>query len=116
MPPTVATFVFLGFILWLFRSDAKQSEKPSAASWVPLIWTCIIASKPISLWFGLTQDLGSTKYVEDSLLDKLLFIILLVAAVVILWRRSVNLRSFAASNRWLFVFFLYSGIKPSLVR
>ena len=82
MGASVAALVFTCFSLWLFLKDAKQAKRNSAALWIPIIWAFIIGTKSVSLWLGISASYGSMTYVEDLLIDKALFLGLVVAAVV----------------------------------
>ncbi len=107
MGASVATLVFTCFSLWLFLKDAKQAKCNSAALWIPIFWAFIIGTKSVSLWLGMSASYGSMTYVEDLLIDKVLFLGLVLAAVVVLARRKIKWGPTLSDNAWLFVFFFY---------
>jgi len=110
MPPLFASFLIVGFVMWLLYRDVRSNPGVSKALWIPVAWAFIIASKPISCLLDPSRDLGSTEYLEDSLLDKGLFLFLIIAGVVVLVRRRLNWNQLFAWNRLLFLFFAYLAL------
>lgn len=111
MPPFLAACVCVMFIIWLFALDANQRPGTSHALWIPILWACVIGSRPVSFWFGLNQDLGGVRgFAEDTLLDKGVFLLLIVAGLLVLSRRRVSWHSVFAQNKWVCIYFLYLGI------
>jgi exopolysaccharide production protein ExoQ len=110
MPSSLATLLFGAFSLWLFLRDAKRSKAVSSGVWIPVVWACIIASKPVSQWLGMSTSEGGDGYPQDSLLDKALFLFLIGAGWTVLTRRRVNWQKIFRANKWLFVFFAYLGL------
>lgn len=115
MTKELAAIICALFILWLFYRDRKLRPMTSWASWIPLFWVMIIGSKPVSAWFGVTGEAAAdqimpTEYLEGSPLDRNVFLILIIGALIVLWRRKVDWSRIFGSNRWLFAFFLYCGV------
>src|SRR5262245_18081421 len=102
MPVYIPVLLFAGFSLWLLFREAKRSNH-SGPLWIPVVWACIIASKPISLWFGTAGDVVGPY--QDSFLDKALLTFLISSGVLVLVRRRIKLRQVIAGNKWLFLFF-----------
>ena len=98
----------LGFSLWLVAGDVKRRTYLSNALWIPLIWLLIIGSRPVSFWLGV-QATGNQE-LEGSPLERMLFLLLIVAGLLVLIRRRVQWRNVIANNKWLFIFFLYLGL------
>src|SRR5215831_16596004 len=98
MSPKLASLLCWLFIAWLFRRDSKW-HKVSLALWIPLAWTFIIGSKPISVWFGADPNGGADDYVEGSPFDRMFFLALIVAGWVVLVRRKVSWNLFFRENR-----------------
>jgi exopolysaccharide production protein ExoQ len=110
MPPKAASFVCALAIFWLFREDRKRNGG-SWAMYLPLCWAFIIASKPISLWFGYGNAYeGSESYLEGSPFDRIFFLSLIVGAWVVVAKRGVNWGTVFQHNRWLCWYFLYLGV------
>src|ERR1700730_17931729 len=110
MSASIATFLCLAFIIWLFAKDAKL-RKGSAALWIPLIWAVIMGSKPVSLWLGYSREfILHGELPEDPFIDKAQFFLLIALGLIVLSRRNVDWRRIFANNRWLFAYFLYIGI------
>jgi len=108
MPPVLALILYVGFIGWLFIRSHKLNPEISPALWIPLVWTVILASRPFSLWFGMGGQLdASVDYSEGSPMDRLAFLSLIVAGIVVLARRQAGLSDFIASNKWLCAFYLF---------
>jgi hypothetical protein len=103
MDPKLALYLSFLFILWLFRQERKRHPRVSGALWVPLVWFTIVGSRPLSIWFGLE---GVEDPTEGSPFDRLIFLGLIVAGLVILARRGVRWTEVRSSNKWLFLFFL----------
>jgi O-antigen ligase len=103
----LATLFLTAFAMWLLWKERKHAKGLSMAVWAPVLWAFIIGSKPISLWLGLSEDTGSQTYVEDLLIDKVLYLALIVAATIVLLRRRIKWGSTLSDNSWLLVFFLY---------
>src|SRR5208283_4379819 len=110
MPSSVAALLCAAFSAWLIARDSKRSKSVSAALWIPVLWALIIASRPVSQWFGVVGADTGDGYPEDSLLDKALFVFLIAAGMVVLTRRQTNWHRVYAANKWIFIFFAYLGI------
>ncbi len=112
MNPTLALFGCLLFILFLFIADSKRRPKTSSALWIPAIWFLIVSTKPVTVWFQAGgADLGSPEnYLEGSPGDAAVFLILIVAALIIISRRRLQLSKIIGNNAWLFAFLLYCGV------
>src|SRR5262245_21759800 len=106
MPSSLATLLIGSFTFWLFRQDAKERPRVSSAVWIPFFWACVIATKPISIWLGLGAADSIDGY-QDSIIDKLLFLFLVIAGWMVLHKRRVNWRTIFASNRILLIYFIY---------
>ena len=112
MPKELALFICVLFILRLLVKDRHLRPMTSWALCLPLLWIVVIGSKPVSFWFGESiQFQGPRDYAEGSLLDRNVFLLLIIAGLlVVLLRRGIDLKKVLASNRWLFAFFLFCGI------
>jgi len=83
----------------------------SGALWVVLLWIVFVVSRPLSLWFGVGTEVGNSEaYLEGNPLNRGVFLVLIVGALLVLFRRRVDWRAIYASNAWFFAFILYCGI------
>jgi exopolysaccharide production protein ExoQ len=110
MPPFAAICLCLVIILWLFARDAKSRDGFSAALWIPLTWAFIICTRPVSLWLGVSVDPDAALGIQDKLVDKVLFLLLITAGLFVLLKRQVNWSAIVRHNKWLFAYFLYLGV------
>jgi O-antigen ligase len=111
MPPILATIVYVGAVVWLFRRDMRQQPRMTSAFWLPLIWFIICSTRFISQWlaiFGINTGGGSIE--DGSPLDALVFLSLIIAGVVVLKRRQVRLSEVIRNNRYLAFFFAYCAL------
>ncbi len=107
MPPQLALCITIGLILWLLSRDRALRGKCSASLWIPVLWLCIIGSRPFSSWFGLEPADADS---EGSPFDRLVYLVLIFAAFIVLYRRKMSWTKVVAANRWLFVLLIYLGI------
>ena len=108
MPPRLAAFLTVGFILFLYWRDRKTQGKMSGALWLPLIWMLICGSRFVSDWlnqFGFS--FGAISLEEGSPLDRSVFIALILGALFVLHQRRVQLATVFRANAWLTAFLLY---------
>lgn len=101
--------VFTVVACWLIKRDTRQRTGISRALWIPTIWVAIIASRPVSLWVGLSMP-GDT--LEGSPIDRVFYFGMLVAASIVLASRRVAWAPLIARN-WpilLFYFFLLVSV------
>ena len=96
-------YSFLIFAAWLIRRDVSQRDGVSRAIWIPTIWVAVIATKPISMWLGVG---GAGNSLEGSPLDRLFFLVMIAAALLVLSRRNIDW-GLVISRNW--PIFLYYG-------
>src|SRR5262249_44613310 len=107
MPSSVALCLTIGLVIYLFRRDAQYAPASSPALWIPLIWLLLATSRPLSLWLGT----GMPTNIEDgSPLERTVFTLLQLVALIVLLRRGVSWSTVISRNRWLFLFIAYCGI------
>ena len=105
MPPIVALFLTTFFVLWLLARDARNTTGTTYALWIPMTWATIISSRFVSEWFRVSMT--SSNYMEGSPIDQPVFLVLILAAGWILYRRGVSIRHVAAVNVAVAVFLGY---------
>lgn len=112
MTKEVALVLCSIFIILLFLREHRVRPLPSWELYIPFLWVVIIGSRPVSAWSEAEVDAEqlAASYIEGSPLDRNIFLVLIVAALYILWRRREEWGSVLASNRWLLLFLAYCGI------
>ncbi len=112
LPPIVASFLTIAFIVFLFRRDIRERPNVSGALWLPLIWLMIGCSRGLSQWldiFGLPVA-GASSVEEGSPLDACFYFVLIAAGFYVLNKRQVGLSEIIRNNGWLIAFLLYCFI------
>lgn len=111
MPPYLALFLCVLFILIVYKIDFKQKSEVSFAIWVPLIWYASVVSRPVSLWFDSgNHELTKEDYLSGNPINVILYTTLIVIGILILLKRKVDWQQIIKSNSWIFLLFLYMGI------
>lgn len=111
MPPQLALILSTLFTLMLFLAERRRVPRMSGALWVPLIWHFILATRSLSVLFSPTaSEVSPEAYLEGSPFDRAVFLLLILAALVILLKRSASLPRIFANNPWLVLFLVYCGI------
>jgi exopolysaccharide production protein ExoQ len=88
MTASVAFFAFAVGIAGLFYLDRDSKISNSWGLWLPVVWLAIVGSRPVSVWLGANpNEQGLSQQMEGSPLDRFVFQILLVAGLVVLFRR-----------------------------
>lgn len=109
LPPTLALFLTLGFIAFLFWRDIREQRNVTGALWLPVIWLFITSSRSISEWldiiFGI--QMGPMNVEDGSPLDAAVFEGLIALGLYVLYQRRVSLSEVIRNNRWLTVYLLF---------
>ena len=107
MPPILAFFLTVGFIVFLFRRDFREKPNVTGALWIPILWFLIIGSRTITSWLnlcGISMD-GSLE--EGSPADATVYCAIIIAGVCVLKRRRINLGEILRNNRLLAAFLAF---------
>jgi O-antigen ligase len=106
MPPFLALLLWLACLLALLRFDPAREPGISAGLWVPVIWLFLVASRLPSQWLGGVGQ-SAQALEEGNSLDRSVFSLLMLIAIVILMSRSFNWAELFSHNFALvaFVFF-----------
>jgi len=108
MPPILALFLTIGFIVFLFRRDFRERPNVTSALWIPTLWFLMIGSRTVSQWFNLFGlPVGSNSAEEGSPADATAYFVLIVTGFHVLKKRRVDLAEIMRNNKWLTVFLLY---------
>jgi exopolysaccharide production protein ExoQ len=97
----------VAFALWAIQRDNARRDGASAALWIPTLWLGILASRPLSCWLGHGVPDGPQYSMEGSPIDGTFFLVLIVAASVVVVNRQPNWSSFVSRNWPILLFYLY---------
>ncbi|MGA2251807.1 O-antigen ligase family protein [Terracidiphilus sp.] len=98
------------FVAGLFFLDRDKSVRVSKVSWLPVLWLCIIGSRPVSTWFGMSGPssgdvLAST--LDGSPMDAAIYEALIVAGIVVLARRGKRTNTLLKASGPVLLYFAY---------
>lgn len=111
MPPQLALFICILFILFLLIADYRHETNVSYGLWVPTLWMMIIGSRFVSRWLDISREKISIEtFIEGSPIDMYVFIILIFVGILILARRKIFWSEMIRDNRWIFGLLVYAGI------
>jgi exopolysaccharide production protein ExoQ len=111
MPSRLALLLCFIFILVLFKVDRGKKSDTSAALWLPTIWVLIISSRMVGEWLSLGQaGQSADSYADGSPVDRNIFLVLILSALVIVAKRHVSITKVLHHNRWLCLYLVYCGI------
>lgn len=114
MPPFVASIIFATGIAFLFYLDRGGESRVSKALWIPTAWLFLCTSRSVSEWLGVGQPVGQASvYLEGSPVDRAVFMVLEVAALIMLLRRWRRLGPILPRNWPIGLFFLYAAFSVS---
>ena len=109
---SLALYLTLALIVWLFRRDIREKPDVTGALWLPLLWLVLGCSRGLSEWlniFGLPLS-GGVSVEEGSPLDACFWFVLIIAGFCVLNKRQVRLSEIISNNGWLIFFLLYCFI------
>src|SRR5437763_470802 len=106
---SLALFLTVVLIAWLFRRDIRERPDVTGALWLPLLWLVVGGSRSISAWlniFGLPVG-GGTSVEEGSPLDACFYFGLVIVGFCVLSNRQVRLSEVLSNNGWVIAFLLF---------
>jgi O-antigen ligase len=97
MPAELAILLCCFVVAILFYLDRDKSVRNSRALWIPVIWLCLIGSRPVSGWFG-TDDPPSipSQNLDGSPESVAVFSVLIAMGVIVLVARRKKAGSYLA--------------------
>src|SRR5262245_55830164 len=112
MNPSLALFLTIIFILYLFKRDIGKQSNISYAIWIPWLWMMILGSRFVSEWLNLGSQvrLSSDAYQDGSPIDAIVFSLLLVSGLYILWKRRIRWTLLFQTNPWLALYLCYCAV------
>src|ERR1039458_1955586 len=108
MSPSLALFITLVFVAWLFRRDFREKPNVTSALWLPFFWVFINGSRFVSQWldiFGI--QLGGSSTLEGTPIDAVSFFGLIGAGVYVLYQRRGSFAAFIRNNPWFKIYLAY---------
>src|ERR1700681_734636 len=109
----LATIVCTVGILGLFYLNRDHSLRTSWALWLPVSWLWIVGSRPVSGWLGVQSEPGINQQLDGSPTDALVFLVILVAGTVVLFRRRTRTAAFLRASLPVLVYFIYCLVSIS---
>lgn len=109
---SLALFLTLALIAWLFKRDIREKPDISSALWLPVLWLILACSRSVSAWlniFGLPVS-GGVSVEEGSPLDASVYFAMIIVGFCVLAKRQVRLSEVISNNGWLIFFLLYCFI------
>lgn len=102
------SLIFILIALW---EDARESRHISHSLWIPFIWLSICASRPFTLWIYprlVSTEASDYDYVQGSATERTFLISLLIASLIILYRRKGSFSFGFRDNSYLMLFYAYA--------
>jgi len=108
MSPPLATAVFAIGVLGLFFLDRDTNIRTSRALWIPVVWLLINGSRPVSVWLGMAPQVQTpNQYLDGSPVDRLVYLVLLIAGLIVLVGRGRRVLEVLRKNGPILMFFFY---------
>src|SRR5258708_20074822 len=109
----LASLFFAFGILGLFQLNRDPDSRTSKALWIPVTWLLIIGSRSVSQWLGLAPTDAEQAIIEGNPLDRLVYLGLLTAGIVVLLHRGRADGTLLRDNGPITMYFL-SGVMSRL--
>jgi O-antigen ligase len=107
----VATLICVLFIIYLFWRDIKGDNVTSKALWIPFLWMALAGSRYVSQWLNLAPTAPSADvYSEGSAVDRIVFLLLILASIMVLVRRRLNWSKLLTNNAWIWPYFIFCAL------
>ncbi|MBK9170107.1 MAG: O-antigen ligase family protein [Bryobacterales bacterium] len=107
MPSQLALLVTIAGIIGFFYLGIRDKGRASIALWIPVIYVSILASRPVSMWFGISPTASADQLADGSELDRLTFLALQFAAFLVLIGRRKAVLALVRRNLPVLVFVGY---------
>lgn len=93
------------------EKKSDQRVRVSKALWIPTLWLFFAGSRPVSLWLQLRMvGTGADDQLEGSPLDRAVWELLILCALVILIARGRKIGNLLRGNGPILLFLLYCGM------
>ena len=110
MSPTIALFLTVLFIIFLFWMDSKKKHpNVSKGIIIPFFWMFFAGTRFFGYWINLGRSTQQTVefYLEGSPLDRSVFMLLIIIGLIILLKRNIKLGLLIKKNKFIFLYFLF---------
>ena len=113
MPPALAAVVFIVGIASLFLLD-RSKARGSKVLWLPIVWLFFCSSRSFTQWLGMdtatTAAERAMSALEGSPLDRGLYIVLELAALIVVISRRRRVGPLLRRNWPIGLFFFYAAL------
>jgi exopolysaccharide production protein ExoQ len=111
MSPLLATAIVACGVLLLFALETRLAGRASWALWIPISWMSVASSRNVSEWLSFSAPSeGGQAYLEGSPLDRNILTLLIVAGIIVLFRRQSRLTAIIRESPAILVYFGYCAI------
>ena len=109
MQPALASLICGIAIAGLLFLDRGEKPRVSWALVIPAVWMFLNTTHPLSFWLGMTPPGSYTTeaYVEGNPFDRNVALVLQLAALIVLCRKSTKVGAILRKNRLLLVYFSF---------
>jgi len=104
----IVTVLLVLWVIWVYRRDVEDRMWVSHATWFVVVWVGMYGSRPITEWFSGVESIDrQVGLAEGNPLEATASLLLIVAGLVVLYRRRIQFPSVIACNVWLCIFYLF---------
>ncbi len=103
----IATVVYVLGIVGLFWLASDRRKRTSKGLWVPVAWLLINGARPLSFWLSIQPLSPVDQSLEGSPFDRNIYLLLLVAAIIVLAGRWTTVARFLRANPAILLFLFY---------
>jgi O-antigen ligase len=109
MPPAIASLICGIFIAGLFFLDRGEKTQVSKVLLIPAVWLLLNTTHPLSWWLGMSPpaSYSTQAYVDGNPFDRNVAIVLQLAALIALCRKSATVGQMLRKNPLLLVYFSF---------
>jgi exopolysaccharide production protein ExoQ len=109
MQPAIASLICGIGIAGLFFLDRGEKPRVSWALVIPAVWMILNTTHPLSFWLGMSPQGSYTTeaYVEGNPFDRNVALVLQLAALIVLCRKSAKVGAILRKNRLILVYFSF---------
>src|ERR1700674_2578315 len=109
MQPAVASLICEIGIAGLFFLDRGEKTRVSKALVIPAVWMILNTTHPLSFWLGMSPQGSYTTeaYVEGNPFDRNVALVLQLAALIVLCRKSAKVGAILRKNPLILVYFSF---------